>query len=454
MPTKSLVSVSALVIAAGSAWGQDFVRTQVASGLSRPVFVTHAPGDASRIFIVEQRGHNGDTNRGAVRILDLDTGTLRPGAFIEIDGVTTGSEQGLLGLAFHPDYANNGRFFLNYTTSGQSNIVEFRRSVSDPNVADPSPVQTIITYAQPFSNHNSGWLSFGPDGFLWIPTGDGGSANDPGNRAQTLTNPLGKILRIDVDGDDFPSDAGLNYAIPSGNPFDGVNGLREVWSLGLRNAWRNAWDPVTGELFLADVGQNAREEINVIDPASVTPPLNFGWRCMEGTLCTGLSGCTCNGVSLTMPIYEYDHDVGCSITGGEVYRNCAAPHLDGAYFFADFCSAQVWTLRRDGQGNIAVIERTSEIGNYGSSPVSFGKDALGRIYLCSLGGTVHRLDAVIPCPADWDGSGGPPDSSDFLAYLNAFAGNERCADLAPPGGDGSLDSSDFLAYLNLFAQGC
>jgi hypothetical protein len=433
---------------------QDFVRTPVVSGLSRPVFVTHAPGDTSRIFIVEQRGHGGDANRGAVRIFDLDTGTLLSTSFLEIDGVSTASEQGLLGFTFHPDYAANGRCFVNYTSGSQSNIVEFRRSAGDPNVADPTPVQTIITYAQPFDNHNSGWLSFGPDGYLWLPTGDGGSGNDPGNRAQTLTNPLGKILRIDVDGDDFPGDANLNYAIPADNPFDGVNGLREVWALGLRNAWRNAWDPVTGELFIADVGQSAREEINIIHPASVTPPLNFGWRCMEGTLCTGISGCTCNSPGLTLPIHEYSHSFGCSITGGEVLRDCSAPYLDGTYFFADYCSGRVWTLRRDAQGNEVVVERTSEMGNFGGNPVSFGKDALGRIYLCSLGGSVHRIDPVVPCPADWDGSGGTPDSSDFLAYLNSYAGNDRCADLAPPGGNGSLDSSDFLAYLNLYAGGC
>jgi glucose/arabinose dehydrogenase len=261
------------------AGGASFTSTRLVTGLARPVQVVAAPGDTSRIFIVEQR--SGSTGR--IRIFNLDTNTLNSTAFLS-QSVSTSSEQGLLGLAFHPNYAQNGFFYINYTaTNGSTTIKRFTVS-TNPDVANSGSGYTILTISQPYTNHNGGWLAFGPDGYLYIGTGDGGSGGDPGNRAQDITNQLlGKMLRVDVDG-------GSPYSIPASNPFVGITGDDEIWAYGLRNPWRCSFDSETGDLWMGDVGQNAYEEIT-FQPASSVGGENYGWRCYEGNNSYSTGGC-------------------------------------------------------------------------------------------------------------------------------------------------------------------
>ncbi len=371
---------------------------RVASGLSRPLFVTAPPGDTQRAFIVEQRTNAPATGR--LRILDITTNTLNPTPYLSIAGVGAADEEGLLGLAFHPNFATNGFFFVYYTLSGNNTVRRYQATAPymTSTTADASSNTQVITFAHPGnSNHNGGWIAFGPDGYLYIGTGDGGSANDPPNNAQNLNSYLGKMHRLDVDGDDFPGDTARNYAIPPTNPFAGGGGLAEIWSYGLRNPWRCAFDPVTDQLYMADVGQNAVEEINV-EPAN-TPGRNYGWRCMEGNNCTGLSGCTCGSGALTGPVHTYTHSQGCSITGGVPYRGSAICGLDGTYFFADYCTSTIWSFKYTGSNNPPVTNRTAELAPGGGLSINgitgFGTDGLGEIYICERGsganGEVYKI---------------------------------------------------------------
>lgn len=354
----------------------------VAEGLAYPLYVTHAPGDHDRIFIVQQDGQ--------IRILDISSPTpvLLETPFLDIRSRTTfNNESGLLGLAFHPDYPQNGRFIVNHTNLSDTVIAEYTVS-SDPNVANLTE-SILMKINQPDINHNGGWLAFGPDGYLYVATGDGGSANDPDNRAQDITAELlGKILRIDVDRDDFPKQKLRNYGIPKDNPFVGIDGDNEIWAYGLRNPWRNAFDSLTGDLYIADVGQFLWEEIN-FQPATSVGGENYGWRCMEAESCTSLTGCTCFDDGLTNPILSYEHlndPFGCSITGGEVYRGCAIPDLQGTYFYADYCSGRIWSFRYDGSTMTDFTERTVELAPGNGLNIirisSFGLDASGEMYIC------------------------------------------------------------------------
>ena len=382
-------ALAVLVFATPSLAQPPLTTIRVASGLSSPVHVTHAPGDSSRVFIVEQTG--------AIKILDLGSGSVLGTPFIDLASIVACcGERGLLGLAFHPNYASNGFFYVAYTnTSGDSEYARYQVS-GDPNtsnVANPASAFVLLTIPEPFANHNNGWIAFGPDGYLYIGKGDGGSSCDPAQRAQNLNELNGKILRIDVDG-------GTPYGIPATNPFVGVAGADEIWAYGLRNPWRAAFDRVTGDLFIADVGQGAREEIN-FQPATSDGGENYGWDCMEGSACSsisgcGTSGCTCGASGLVLPIHEYDHGIGCSITGGEVYRGGAIPNLGGTYFFADFCSNRIWSLRYDGASLTDFQERTSELAPGGGlsigSIASFGLDAEGEIYIGDRsGGEVFKI---------------------------------------------------------------
>jgi len=374
----------------------------VASGLSSPVFVTHAPSDFGRVFIVEQVG----------RILVMDLATSQVDVFLDITGrVGFSGERGLLGMAFHPNYAANGFFYVNYTDTDSipnldTHIARFQ-VVGDPassDVADDTSEFTVMTYAQPFTNHNGGWIGFGPnDGYLYIASGDGGSGGDPGNRAQDTTNQrLGKILRIDVDG-------GSPYTIPPTNPFVGVTGDDEIWAYGLRNPWRCSFDRLTGDFYIADVGQNIIEEID-FQSANSPGGENWGWRCKEGSLNFDFDA-TCATQTLVDPIHEYSHgapNFPCAVTGGVVYRGCAIPDLQGAYFFADYCSNQIWSFR--GPTLSGFEERTTELdpaGPLGVSLISsFGEDAFGEIYLCDHGeGEVFKIVPVNAQITDCNGNG-------------------------------------------------
>lgn len=360
-------------------------------GFNRPVYATHAPGDTTRLFVCEQ-------NAADIEILDLNTNTKLATPFLDLTGlVSTGGERGLLGMAFHPDYANNGYFYVNYTVSGSGATRIARYQVSaNPNLADAGSAATILQFSQPQSNHNGGMISFGPDGMLWIPTGDGGNFNDTGTghaaggNAQSGTTLLGKMLRIDVDG-------GFPYAIPADNPFVGDPLVDdEIWALGLRNPFRHSFDRDTGDLWIGDVGQNAREEVNFTTAATIAAVaagtidgLNYGWRCMEGLLCSGLSGCTCNAPELTLPIEQYPNPgMGRAVIGGYVYRGDAIPDFDGKYWYGDNSSNRIWTLEEVAGVATNIVEHTASgnaLNGLGiDGPAAFAEDANGELYILEL----------------------------------------------------------------------
>ncbi len=343
-------------------------------GLNKPVNIKHA-GD-ERLFVVEQDGF--------IQILNAD-GTVNTAPFLNIVSIVqSGGERGLLGLAFHPNYINNGFFYINYTNNtGDTVVSRFSVSNSNENLADSNSELILLTIPQPFSNHNGGDLAFGADGYLYISSGDGGSGGDPGNRAQNLNLLLGKILRIDVDN----TSNGNNYAIPSSNPFIGdQNALDEIWAYGLRNPWRFSFDKQNGDMWIADVGQDAFEEINrVISTAS---GVNYGWRCYEGNSVFNSAGCPDDN-TLTFPVAEYSHSNNrCSITGGYRYRGSSFPSYDGLYFFADFCSNEIGVLEQNGSNwNITYSEVFS-----GNGWATFGEDISGELYIAGVSsGTVYMI---------------------------------------------------------------
>lgn len=353
--------------------------TQIASGLSKPVALTFAPGDTSeRLFVVEQTG----------KIRVVRDGVVDPAPLLDLSNRVSASasrresEQGLLGLAFHPGFADNGRFFVNLTNrKGNTEILEFRmpRGTGQTIAADAG--RPFWAIAQPYGNHNGGHLAFGPDGLLYIGLGDGGSAGDPKGNGQDPDAKLGKMWAVGPewgDDDDPPP---------------------RLVALGLRNPWRYSFDRKTGDLWIADVGQNAFEEIDVLTPAmrAAAAPTNFGWNPTEGLHCYP-PGASCDRTRYVMPVIEYDHDEGCSVTGGFVYRGRALPALDGLYFYADYCTAMIRSLRWDGKtvSDIwdwrAALDPKEQLANLSS----FGEDAAGELYLLSLDGTIHRFD---PAPA-------------------------------------------------------
>ena len=336
------------------------------SGLSSPIFITHAGDGTNRLFIVEQGG----------RILVLQPGSTAPTEFLNIASkISSGGERGLLGLAFHPQFENNRRFFVNYTRSGDGAtvIAEYRASQSNPNIANTAETP-ILTISQPFSNHNGGILAFGPDGFLYIGMGDGGSANDPGNRAQNVNELLGKILRIDID----QPNGQIPYSSPSNNPFFGpTTGRDEIFAVGLRNPWRFSFDRLTGELYAGDVGQNVIEEIDIITRGG-----NYGWRVFEGTRCAN-DPLLCPSMAQIAPIAEYSHTGGrCSITGGYVYRGSRSTMMLGSYIYGDFCTGEIFMLMNGAQTRL--LDTSLSIS-------SFGEDEAGEIYVVGIGGTVHHI---------------------------------------------------------------
>lgn len=345
----------------------------VAGGLNLPVHVGHAGDGSNRLFLVEQAG----------RILLLDNGSVLPAPFLDIRArVLSGGERGLLSVAFPPGYASKGYFYVNYTRVPDGSTVVARYLVTaDPNVADNGSETALLTVAQPFSNHNGGQLAFGPDGYLYIGMGDGGSGGDPLNNAQSPGTLLGKLLRIDVESGAVP------YGIPADNPFLGVPGyLGEIWALGLRNPWRFSFDRDTGDLYLADVGQSSAEEVDFRSAGSGGGD-NYGWNVMEGDFC--FSDPACSPAGFVLPVAVYDHGQGCSVTGGHVYRGSSFPALQGLYFYGDFCSGRVWTLRKTGTSweNLLLSDTAFSIS-------TFGEDEAGDLYLADYGtGTLYRIES-------------------------------------------------------------
>lgn len=346
------------------------VLTEVAGGFDRPVAFASPPGD-ERLFVVEKTG----------RIRILQDGAPLPAPFLDLSSaVSSAGERGLLGLVFHPSYADNGLFFVNYTDlGGDTRIVRYRVGAA-PDVADAAAT-LVMSIQQPFSNHNGGHLLFGPDGMLYIAVGDGGSAGDPQGNGQNLATRLGSILRIDVD-------AGEPFAVPPDNPFVGdASALPEIWLRGVRNPWRLAFDRASGDLYVADVGQNRREEITVITPAEAGA--NLGWNIMEGSLCFVDAECVPDG--LTLPDVEYGHDEGCSITGGLVYRGSIA-EIRGHYFYSDYCNGWLRSFRFAGGEATELVEwDVPRVGNV----ASFGEDDDGELYLLTES-SVYRLDRRPP----------------------------------------------------------
>ena len=347
----------------------------VLDGFSSPVFVGHAGDGSGRLFVVEQGG--------TIRV--VVNGQVLPEPFLDVRSlVVTGGERGLLGVAFHPRYAENGRFFIAYTARNGDNTVARYRVSADPNRADPASATVLFALPDPAPNHNGGMLAFGPDGYLYVGTGDSGGSGDPRGNGQNLGTLFGKMLRLDVD-------AGEPYGVPPDNPFVGQGGARpEIWALGLRNPWRYSFDRATGDLWIADVGQNAYEEIN-LQRADSRGGENYGWNRMEGMHCFPI-GSRCDADGLTLPVAEYPtRRPECSVTGGYVYRRGAQPALTGGYFYADYCSGRIWSLHQAPEG--AWVQ--TELLDTDLTISSFGEDEASELYLLDhRGGRIYRLTAA------------------------------------------------------------
>lgn len=361
-----LAAVAVYVATTARAAPTEIALRAIVTGLSDPLYLTHAGDRSGRLFVVEQAG--------AIRI--VKEGRLFSRPFLDIRSrVISGGEMGLLSVAFHPQYERNGRFFVNYTAdrSGLKTIIAEYRVSSNPDVADPDE-RVLLTIDQPYRNHNGGLNTFGPDGMLYIGMGDGGSARDPHNNGQRLDTLLGKMLRIDVDG-------GTPYHVPPDNPFVNRAGARdEIWAYGLRNPWRFSFDRTTGKLLLGDVGQNAWEEVDLIEKGR-----NYGWRIMEGAHCH-IPQTDCDTHGLVLPIAEYRTSLGCSVTGGYVYRGTRIRDMSGRYIFGDYCGGQIWTLReRAGRWTMALLLSTQHRIS------SFGEDEAGELYVVDHAGGVYRL---------------------------------------------------------------
>jgi glucose/arabinose dehydrogenase len=366
---KKLLLISLLITQIG--FSQTIAIQSFATGFSSAVEIAHPANDA-RLFVVQQRG--------LIRILNAN-GTINITPFINLTSTVSasGSERGLLGLAFHPNYTSNGKFYVNYTraSDGATVIAQYNVSTTNPNVSQTTGT-VLLTIAQPYSNHNGGSIKFGPDGYLYIGMGDGGSAGDPENRSQNLTNNLGKMLRIDVD----TTTGLLNYGIPPTNPYVGIIGNDEIWAIGVRNPWKFSFNRLNGDLWIADVGQNQIEEINKV-VAPLPTGLNFGWRCYEGTLAYVTSGCVPIG-SMTMPVAQYTHAEGCSITGGYLYTGTLYPNFANKYFFADYCENRLGYVNAS---NIITYTPNFAGSNNFSS---FGEDINGELYV-SNGSTIFKI---------------------------------------------------------------
>jgi glucose/arabinose dehydrogenase len=363
----------------------QFDLVQVANGFSTPLDIQQPPDNSGRLFVVEQSGH--------IQIIQSN-GTRAGTAFLDVTaraGFTSGGETGLLGLAFHPQYAQNRRFFVNYTRNNsgqlQSVIAEFTSSSTNANFADPATENILFTVNQPFPNHKGGGLAFDQNGFLYIALGDGGSGGDPQCNGQNINVLLGKILRIDVDSQ--PA-SGLNYAIPPGNPFVNQTGRDEIWLYGLRNPFRFSFDNATGNLWIGDVGQDSFEEVDMLTPNQ--GGANMGWNLREGTHPFPSTTCTQTGTQITDPIFDYDRSNGDeTVIGGHVYHGQRMPALAGNYIFGDFISGRVWSLTKTGQS----WTRTFLLNTAGNDLSAIGQDQAGELYVVRYSsGAIERLHQV------------------------------------------------------------
>lgn len=442
-------ALSVCVFATAPARSGDLgIATELVAVVNFPVYVTHAPADFDRIFIVGKHG--------VIRV--VRAGQLLATSMLNIDSLvrSTENERGLIGLAFDPDFDSNGSFYVNYTSEpiGDLTLVRYTILAGNPDVADAGSALPVFSIPHPNAGHNAGWIGFGDDGLLYMATGDGGGGGvDPGNDAQSTTSLLGKILRLDVHGDGFPEDPLRNYEIPPGNPFAGGGGAGEIWALGLRNPWRASFDRLTGDMRIGDVGAAAWEELDLL-PAGSPPGPNFGWDCREGTHCIASpDACACATPGLIDPIHEYPHEAGSNaIIGGYVYRGCAIPSLDGTYIFGDV-DGVIWRLIEDGGGAYSAEDITDQLLPPSGEPIgtltSFGEDALGEIYICDrIGSEVFRI-VPAAAPEEDCNANGDPDACELIAGesgdVNGNGLPDDCdADL---NGDGTVGISDLLVLL-------
>jgi len=467
-----------------SAWCSLSLR-RIATGLSSPTTGTSPQGDFNRFFVSRQ-GSNGSAT---IRLIDLTTNTLQTTPYLTLSGISTGGERGLLGLAFHPRFSENGYFYVHYTdANGNTAIDRYRANAPymTSTTADANSATPVFRATQPFSNHNGGWIAFRPgdtEGYLYIALGDGGSGGDPQGNAQNINTVLGKILRIDVDGpdnvpgnadDNGTDDAGnaVNYRIPASNPFAGpIAGRGEIFALGVRNPWRNSFDRDTGDLYLGDVGQGLEEEIDFLSvDAPLTPAPNFGWRCYEGKRAYNTSGCLPQS-SYIGPVFSNGRNGGCSITGGYVYRGALIPSLQGYYLFSDYCAGFVYAFRAEdaAAGQLITpmptrldLRLESNSGFSVNNVISFGEDADGELYILDAGGSIYRiidsarvatdcnsngiddvLDISRGIEGDCDGDG-VPDSCDSACCPACPADFDQ---------DGGVTGSDISAFFAEYEQG-
>lgn len=363
---------SAVQEPAGMVWPEISLKL-ILSGIKQPTHITHAGDNSRRIFVTEQRG----------RVLLIRDNTIGKKPFLDIsDRVSCCGERGLLSIVFPPGYRDKNYFYVNYTDRAGDTVVARYRTGKDPDSADPKSGEIILHVNQPYANHNGGQLAFGPDGYLYIGMGDGGSAGDPEGYAQNPSSLLGKMLRIDVESGRKP------YAVPPDNPFlNNIAYRPEIWATGLRNPWRFSFDRKTGDLSIADVGQNKYEEID-FEPKSSKGGRNYGWNIMEGLQCYKTENCPRNGLAL--PVAVYDHDKGCSVTGGMAYRGSRHPQMQGIYFYGDYCSGRIWGLRQKEEEWM-----NRELKNSGLSISTFGEDEAGEVYVADYGkGNIYRIEAA------------------------------------------------------------
>lgn len=391
-------------------WALDLTLTEVVSGVSQVTHITHAGDGSNRLFVVRQAG--------TIELVKQDT--LGETPFLDIgDRISAGGERGLLSVAFPPNFSQTRHFYVYYTDPRSNSVISRFRVGGNPDRADAGSEEVILTFSQPFANHNGGQLAFGPDGYLYVASGDGGSAGDPQDNAQDLATLLGKLLRIDVE-----SGTG-SYRVPPSNPFVNQGNARaEIWAYGLRNPWRFSFDRRSGDLYIADVGQSGREEINFA-PVGDSGGQNYGWNRMEGSTCFGDDNCDKSG--FTLPVAEYDHDLGCSITGGYVYRGSLYPAMAGTYFYGDFCSGRIWGLTHSGGG-----WKTRELAQTDFAISTFGEDEAGNLYMADFGGGIYRLSDGGPQPlkpaitAAFSGSWYNPDE-DGQGFLLEVLPDQRLA---------------------------
>ena len=419
------------------------------SGVST-IFATHAPGRPDELFVIDQRG--------LIEILNLKTGDFNSSPFLDIQGLVDDqrNEQGLLGLAFDPNYETNGYFYVNYTRDpgpglDRTRIDRFEAiNPLEATVVSSGTRSSVLEFEQDFSNHNGGWIGFSPnDNLLYINSGDGGDGNDPNNRAQDLSQRLGKVLRVDPHGDDFPMDATENYAVPAGNPFadDGDPDTRaDIWAYGLRNPYRASFDRETGDFWIGDVGQGAREEID-FQPAVSEGGENYGWRLREGDIQTPGSVGGPAPADHVGPLYDYISNGagqfgGNSVVGGYVYRG-PDPEVRGRYFFGDSFPSQLWTFDPDDpDGTVQNLDNLLNPSNAISTPVSFGEDAVGNLYILNRGGGIYRIDTDALATGDYTGDG-QVDARDYALWREAFGAVDSPADANE---DGVVNAVDYAIW--------